>query len=494
MQPIKNRWIVHALEEEGYNVDAVVARHKEFLKATDSVSSLKSFRRMVTKQKNRLVGKEQPASQNYDVTGNGVSMSQQPDGTTKAEGKVVEMKDPEEILKEWGIDTEKWAVEDCRIAQQTIFAKDKKGDLSFKDGRIEDGQISYNGMKTDQIYHVKMKLYRKYLPINSEVVKPVNITIGKNPVRYSKDRINLNQKYRTAVVLGDAQIGFARDERTGVLDPFHDRQALSIATKVIEYVQPDDLIIIGDMIDLTEWSDRFITGPEFERTTQPALNELAWWLGVMKESLDAPEDTNLYFMAGNHEDRLPRAISKNQKSQMGIKRVDNLEGHSVASIPYWLALDELGYIWLGDYPNERLWLNDNLCISHSEKDRTNVNTIINQLMHLEVMGHVHRSFQHVRTIHLRNKIHYAGLVSFGALCRVEEDIVPSKGSRQDWQQGLGVVHYSPDNESNNESNIPPSFEHIFIHSGDAYYRDKHFHGDESIADRLKNDINWTGYK
>ena len=191
-------------------------------------------------------------------------------------------------------------------------------------------------------------------------------------------------------------------------------------------------------------------------------------------------------MAGNHEDRLTRALSKHNRSQMGLRRVDNLEGYPVSSIPHWLALDNIGYEWKGDYPRERIWLNDNICVSHSERDRTNFNTMINQLTQIEVIEHIHRFHQQIRTIHTREGVKYAGLFSFGALAKID-DTVPAKGNRQDWQQGLGVVTYSPHNLS-----LPPSIVPIFIDNSIAVFENKVFVGEDRTRD-ISEDISWRGY-
>lgn len=475
-------WIDKRLIETNGILNCTESLYKEFRDEVESEASFDSFKRMIRKRRRRLEENGEIIIEASQYETNYTSRLYTESDGVSAEGKVSEIKDPDEMLKDWGIDTNKWGVEDCKITRQTIYGEDRKGELEWEDGRISDGNIVYSGRSVNYIYHVKLKLYRKIIDdVENVALKP--ISISPSSYSYVGKHTLPNNNYKTCVVLGDAQMGFKRNEQTGKLEPLHDRKAMDIAIKIIEYVRPDSVVILGDMLDLTEWSDKFLNSPEFERTTQPTLNELSWWLHQIKES--AGYESDLYYMAGNHEDRLPRIIIKNQKTLFGLRRVDDLDGFPVVSVPHWLALDSMGYTWLGDYPKEQFWLNDNICISHSEKNRTNINTIMNQVTHIEIIGHVHKFFNHMRTLHTRQGIKYAGLVSFGALAH-NGGIVPSKGSREDWQKGLGVVRYSENNM------LPPSIDPVFIDNNCAIFEGKLFKGEDN-SKQISKDIDWVGY-
>lgn len=490
----KTGWIRQALRNSNLNAKLVVPNYEQFLEETGSTASFKSFRENVYREKSKLKRNEDFPHSNGDDDGGAfadeeeftsskeATMHRDKEGNVVAEKQVVELKDPDQLLEDWGVDTAKWAVESGTVKTQTIYAKDKTGSLRYEDGRIQDGSLRYGGLKTQVVHHVRLKLYRKQLPREAVVPKPVTVNV-EEPPRSTNKLPKQTPDYKSALVIGDAQIGFERNPKTGELDPFHDRRALDIMLQVAEYAQPDYLIVNGDMLDFTELSDKFLSGPEFAQTIQPAINELAWWLGRFKQVIHNPQKTEFVFIGGNHEDRLPRILERNQKSILGIRRADDTSGYEVNSVPHWLGLDSLDYQWRGDYPNERYWLNDNICISHSEKDRTNIQTIIKEMVHLEIIGHVHRSFQHIKTIHLRDRVQYAGLVSFGALSRID-DRVPSKGNRQDWQQGGGLVHFSP----NKPFELPPHLVSVFIHEGQAFYDGKRFTADPQSEKTILNEV------
>ena len=56
-------------------------------------------------------------------------------------------------------------------------------------------------------------------------------------------------KTKRAVILPDVQFGFRRDIDTAALDPFHDEQAIAAALKVVQIVDPDLVVHLGDFLD-----------------------------------------------------------------------------------------------------------------------------------------------------------------------------------------------------------------------------------------------------
>lgn len=486
-------WIRKRLIAANYDVDKLHELYDTFKIETGSEATRKSFIDAVSKERRRMIRNPEKFTETGELQSESFVAPESPtmkytptDGTT-VEGQTEELKDADKLLEEWGIDTSKWAVETWDIKKQTIYAKDKRGSLEYGDGRIQEGSISYNGLVTYPVYHIRMRLIRKEIPKDIPTLHSVQISVGKpisDDVRWKKK--DKNKHYKTAFIINDAQMGFERDSQTGRLDPFHDRAALDIAIQVAERVQPDMVIVNGDMLDLTEWSTKFVTGPEFVGTTQPALNELAWWLARLRKAVRNP-NTEFHYIAGNHEDRLPKFISTYQKSLLGIRNVNGLDSLPHMSIPQLLSLDTLGYEWHGDYPHGRIWLNDYICVSHSEKDRTNTQTMTNQAAVLNIVAHIHRLTYNIKTLYFKDHVRYAGVVSFGSLCRLH-DRVPAKGSMQDWQQGVGIVRYSEDNPDR----FPPVIEPVPIHYGRTIFQGEELIGDDR-KEELARDINWTGY-
>jgi len=87
------------------------------------------------------------------------------------------------------------------------------------------------------------------------------------------------------VVLADPQIGYGKNHITNALDPFHDRAALDVALQITRQINPDTVVINGDWLDMSEWSDKFTREPGFFFTTQPALFETHYWLQKLRRTL-----------------------------------------------------------------------------------------------------------------------------------------------------------------------------------------------------------------
>lgn len=98
------------------------------------------------------------------------------------------------------------------------------------------------------------------------------------------------------VVLADPQIGYRKNHVTNELVPFHDRNALDVALQITRQVNPDTVVINGDWLDMSEWSDKFTREPGFFFTTQPALFETHYWLQKLRRMLP---DARIVFIEGN---------------------------------------------------------------------------------------------------------------------------------------------------------------------------------------------------
>jgi len=198
------------------------------------------------------------------------------------------------------------------------------------------------------------------------------------------------------------------------------------------------LKVNGDMLDLPEWSDKFLQSPETWWTLQPAMLELSWWLKRLRENL--PE-ARMVYMEGNHEERMPRSILRYQASAYGLKRVDNLEGIEVLSIPNLLALDQLAVEWRGGYPANHVWLNSEFRVSHG--NGTGFDKMLKEAEVSESIGHIHKLVKQSKTRHVRGGEKVVELSSSGCMAR-RDGAVPGSEDRMDWQGGFELVNYEPD--------------------------------------------------
>ena len=265
-------------------------------------------------------------------------------------------------------------------------------------------------------------------------INPVNIVTPKKKVTSKKEKV--------ALIIPDSQIGFARNFETGVLDPFHDRRALDLCLQMAEKHKPDEIILLGDMLDLPEWSDKFMISPEFYWTTQPAVNELYWWIKELRQHTN-----KMVYIEGNHELRMAKAVIKNIIAAYNLKPA-NEPKKSGLTVPSLLALDELDVTYLGPYPDGEYWLNDNLRISHGQIARKGggktASAILTDARNSEIVGHIHRHEMAQKTVHPRNGIKTYVAYSPGTVARID-GVVPAYQSRNDWQQGMALVHFEDKN-------------------------------------------------
>ena len=289
------------------------------------------------------------------------------------------------------------------------------------------------------LFQIKAWLCRK-VPTIVEFphVKPIK-PVAYKPPKSAKRKLTGD---RVALIMPDAQIGFRKCFDTGKLDPFHDRKALDLCLQMAEKIKPDDIILLGDMLDLPEWTDKFMVSPEFYWTTQPSINELHWWITQLRQHCK-----KMVYIEGNHEKRMSVAVVRNIIAAYNLKPANEPEKKSL-TVPTLLALDELGVEYCGPYPDGEYWINDNLRVSHGQIARKgggkSTLAILNDARNSEIIGHIHRHEMVQKTVHPRHGIKTYVAYSPGTLARID-GVVPAYQSRNDWQQGFAVVHYQKGN-------------------------------------------------
>lgn len=278
--------------------------------------------------------------------------------------------------------------------------------------------------------------------------------------------------WQTGVILPDPQIGFWRHVDTDELDPFHDENAMAVAVEVVADLNPDLIVLLGDVLDLPAWS-RFTQEPAFAFTTQEALDRCHLWLAELRAN--AP-DARIVYIEGNHDRRLRKAIVENAKEAFGLRQASTTPTTwPVMSIPHLLRLNELGVEYVEAYPAGIFWINQNLACVHGEKLK--VSQVVDDERVSVIQGHVHR----IASQHKTRRTFDGGKQMFaatpGCLCRIDGAVPSTKGSTdsfgrpvkrpEDWQQGLAVVQYE-------EGDGRFTYEQIAVHDGWARFRDKEY--------------------
>jgi hypothetical protein len=141
-----------------------------------------------------------------------------------------------------------------------------------------------------ECYYIGFSLIPK---ASIRIISPIYAKVKAQmiPVRNSDKAISRVQYHEyhatteTTVILADPQIGYRKNQNSNKLDPFHDRHALDVAMQITRQIKPSTVVINGDWLDMSEWSDKFIREPGFFFTTQPALFECHYWLQKLRRTL-----------------------------------------------------------------------------------------------------------------------------------------------------------------------------------------------------------------
>lgn len=334
------------------------------------------------------------------------------DGNKVVEYKGKVPKSPDQLLKDAGIDLEKWIIDKPTIKSWTVTLK--------IDGKIE--QVVN--------YYVAVPLRPKY-PIKQDLpqIQPLQIT-----VKPSKAKVN-GTKVDYCLFFGDSHIGFLKDLATNELTPFHHREALSQILNLASDLQPSHIVILGDMLDLPEWSDKYLVRPEFYFTTQPALIELGWILGKLRASCP---NAKIDFMKGNHTIRIDKMVIRHLLPLYNVASVDQLNNPPVTSVEFLLDFKGLDIKFYG-YPKESAWVN-NIEFVHGTIARQG-NTAYEMLKdscNSKVFGHIHRKEIQYKTINDCGNRREIWAASAGCTCWTDGR-VPSNSARDNWQIGAGLI-------------------------------------------------------
>ena len=276
----------------------------------------------------------------------------------------------EELLKKFDISEDDWKVTNFKVNQWDVSAKEEI-----------DGKISWN---THTNYQARATLVRK-IPVKCDfpVVQGANIEPIKFNIKIPKRDLKVD------VVLPDAQVGFKKDFNTGELAPLHDLKAIAVATEIVKEIRPNRLILLGDMLDLPDWSTHFVRSPEFYFTTQPSLDWLASWISELR-----PYCNEMVYIEGNHEKRMIDSIVQNTIQAYGIKPANEPDVPSLLSVPYMLGLHKMDVEYVGNYPHGEFYINDNLVCIHGSKvgpkSGQSVMKMLDSPRISVIQGHVHR--------------------------------------------------------------------------------------------------------
>ena len=374
-----------------------------------------------------------------------------PEGTLQVSAKGQGLvKNVDDLARVAEIDLDEWRVADHSVNTWTTPLKG------------EDGRPSIV-----RNWQVKARLERR-------LIDPEVIGVRYNGPPAPRVVPDIEPAERVALLVPDSQHGFLWGEDRRTLLPMHDMAACDAVTQVAAAMQPDDIVLLGDMLDLAEWSTRFPRPMALLDTSQAALYALHYWLAELRAACPA---ARIVYLEGNHEARIARLLVEKAAHVEGLHAVG--DDRAALSLPRLLALDQLGIEYVAPY-GEAAYLSPRVMLTHGDKVRSGggatTRAVVGEARVSTGFGHVHRVSIAHRTVYDHGGARVITAATPGCLCDTSR--TPAAGSRLDWQQGYGVVHYGD------------GYDHWSVHTiqgGRTFYNGRQLVGQartEEIGDAL----------
>lgn len=376
------------------------------------------------------------------------------------------------MIRETNIDLDIWQIDKAKVNKWEGYRKEEVKSLQYENG-IKNGFVEDTGkLHIEPIFQVMVHLTKRNPEPLKPVIQPVQITVSRGITTNAE-----NKKSRKALIFSDPHFGFSRNFRNGKLTPFHDRQALSIILQVVDLLKVDEVHLLGDVLDLPDFSDKFLRSPELRWTTQPAIIEAGWFIGMLANM------TSVTLLEGNHDYRLYSSLIKNFEQAYDLRPADRLAEPPPISVPGLLGLDRIGVSYVDGYPDGYVRLGNSMRLIHGatvrNKSGGTVSAVIEDANTSVGFGHIHRLEMASKTLWDRKVVH---AFSPGCTCKIDGS-VPGSSKTSNWQQGFALINY--DSEQ--------SFVQLYpIENGVALLNDKKIMGYD-YSDRLRRDVKEKDY-
>lgn len=223
-------------------------------------------------------------------------------------------------------------------------------------------------------------------------------------------RFELGDERKAVLVINDLQI------------PYHDPASLGLVIRVIEDIQPDAIILNGDIIDFYTIS-RFNPDPKRRLQLQ---DDIDCAVDILHQIRTAAPLSKRILVAGNHEDRLRAYLWAKASELSSLRDLD---------IRKQLRLDILGY----DYsPYDYIVkINDVFKVEHgdsvSKHSGWTAKAMYEKRGGCGICAHSHRMGSHLKT----TEGDTSGWWENGCLC----DMNPEYVKEPNWQQSFAVITF-----------------------------------------------------
>ena len=351
--------------------------------------------------------------------------------------KHAEIRTVDQLLQACQVDMGIWEIYGKPYLNKwSVGARAKSSTLQFDEGKMS-GSMDEHGLIVAPLFQVKLRLVRKHPVIVHPTIQPIECPTQF--VRQPSPRDPLCNAART-MLFADNQIGYSRD-RTGHLIPFHDRRCLDIALQIAQVTQVDHIVIAGDLLDLAEWSDKFLKSPGFYQTTQPSLEEAFWWLRQFR--IVAPT-AKITVKFGNHEQRMRHALAKHLPQAYDLVAAAN-DGVEISippalSLPNLLQLERLDISFDMSPSNQVQWESENFGFYHGDIIRhqpgATARAVVEKYRRNVVFFHTHRA----ESISMAVEHGMATAINPGCMCHTDGRVPGSKRDNT-WSNGLLIADH-----------------------------------------------------
>lgn len=296
------------------------------------------------------------------------------------------------------------------------------------------------------------------------------------PVRISPSRRRAPLRdHRKLVVFSDAQIDYRRID--GQLVPIHDERALEIVRMLCKEEQPDEIINLGDTVDLAALSHFDPDSNHFFNSIQPSFDRAHRMYAELRA--DNP-NAKITEVDSNHNTRLAKFVLKQAMDFYGFKRPgEEPEEWPVLTYPYLANLNKVGVDWVSGYGAAEYQYGDDkdLVFIHGNTVASNGSTalrISKQYPDVNIVqGHGHRLERHTRTTRAGK---YLTALMLPALCKNTGEVpgyhssVDDRGKvvhyQENWQQGAVIVNDYGDGNY--------EYQEMLINNGRAFHNGKEY--------------------
>lgn len=201
--------------------------------------------------------------------------------------------------------------------------------------------------------------------------------------------------------------------------PFQDKHALSQVMNFIAWFKPQQLFVVGDLLDFYALS-RFDKDPERLLSLQDELDEAHDVLSALRQY--AGDDCKMHFLEGNHEHRLERYLWQHPE----IAKLTSLK------LPALLQLNKIN-VKHYTYRDHAQW--HGLRVEHGDRVRQLSGATACAMLKARgvsgLSGHTHRLASHYHTDEAGDDVWFEN----GCLCGLKPEYVMGTPN---WQHGFAV--------------------------------------------------------